>query len=553
MTTENDVSLSLLMTEVGEAIVYADHQWVVRYCNDVYLNGLGLGREQVIGKTPMDYQPNFSRSIFYALMEQVFRDGKAVAQIGYSTILRRWLLVRAFPLKNGALMLANDASESIVKQHLLAGKAIKDPLTGLPNKLGLTTAVDELLKANKPFTLIILGLDRFRSINDALGHAGGDMALLEISSKFQSATEPDETLYRLSADEFVVLKKQGLSGIEKRFAVFKKVAETPILLHGQSFVLSSSAGISSFPNDGADSELLLKRASLALHKAKIFGRGKLYLYVDGMETESQLQAQTESDLRRAIEDNEFRLVFQPKGDMATGQVIGAEALIRWNHPTRGLLSPISFLGVAEECRLMREIDLFVLREAARVNATWRGFGIECPVSINLSTEMLSDRGLIALVKDVFHDQNVPLNMLEIEIPEGVLMAELESSIEILASLREMGVRISMDDFGTGYSSFSYLARFNIQTLKIDRSFISGLDVSTINIKIVRAIIQMARSLELEVVAEGVETLGELNKLKELHCNTVQGYFYAKPMTSEDFISFFMIKNAVRNRMSPFSI
>lgn len=533
----DEVTLNSLMNQAGEAIAFANYDWVVQYCNDAYLKGLGLTRGDVIGKTPFEYHPGFERSIFFEMMDFCAKKRQPISKIGYSTIVKRWLMVRVIPLAHGALMLANDATENVIKQYHLAAEAVKDQLTGLPNNLALINQAENLIKEGKHFSVMTLGLDRFRNINDAMGHSGGDMVLLETSSRLQSATKTHETLYRLRADEFAILSTQDADGIIQRFNQFKQATETPILLHGHSFALSASAGVSLYPADGSDPDELLKRAGLALRQSKNSGRGKLSLYASELESETQLRLEIESELRSAIKNRELHLVFQPKGDIASGRINGAEALIRWNHKSRGFLSPAAFLPIAEDCHLMKEIDGFVLKEALSTISEWRRRGLEYPISINLSIDSLCDHGLIARVKDALQESETPPHLLEVEIPEGTLMSDFNSSIEILNQLREMGVRISVDDFGTGYSSLSYLARFPIHTLKIDRSLIIDINENITNQKIVRAIIQMAHSLQLDVVAEGVETEMELKKLKRNHCDTVQGYFFARPMSSDKFIEF----------------
>lgn len=551
--TNDAASLAALLSAVNETVVYADYNWVIRYCNDIYLTSLGLKREEVIGKTPFEYHPNFHRSVFHDMMEQCRRDHKPGSKIGYSTMTNRWLMVRVFPMSDGALMLANDATEGIVKQYQLAAQAIKDPLTGLPNALGLTSEMDVMIKDGKPFSLMLLGLDRFRFINDALGHAGGDMVLLEVTSRFQTSAEPGETLYRIGSDEFAVLRRQGGPLAEDSFSKFKESAELPVVLYGQSFVFGVSAGICVHPSDGHNAEELLRRAGLALRRAKRVGRGVACAYVQGLESETLLRTQLETEIREAIKEDGFHLVFQPKIDLSSGRVIGAEALIRWHHPSRGFLSPAAFLPIAMECHLIKAIDSYVLKAALGAVATWSGYGVDCPVSINLSIESLSDSRLVDQVTEALRQSNLEPALLEIEIPEGAMFNDVDSSIAILERLRGKGVRLSIDDFGTGYSSFSYLAKYPVQTLKVDQSFVAGIDVTPTHHKIVKSIIRMAHSLQLEVVAEGAETLSEVNVLKALHCNTVQGYFFSKPLELTDFIKFTMEQNASVPRMRVTSI
>src|SRR5262252_3886513 len=279
-----------LLAQAGEAIVYVDANWVVRYCNSVYLSNLGMSQADVLGKTPFDYFPNFKRSIFYESIERCRRERKPTAKIGYSTALDRWLMVRVFPTGEGMMMLANDASESVVRQYQLAQQVLRDPLTGVSNKLGLVNDLEGLFERNEAFSLLVIGLDRFRSINDALGYAGGDMALLEVASRLQTATMPGEQLYRLNGDEFCVLQKQQESElIEFRANVLMQVAREPLTLHGHRFVLGATAGTVVRDFECCDPEQMLKRAALALRHAKKTRRGGLVTYEPGLERSSQLR------------------------------------------------------------------------------------------------------------------------------------------------------------------------------------------------------------------------------------------------------------------------
>lgn len=552
----NDINiLGNLISLSGEAVAFSDYNWVVRYCNDVYLKNIGLTRDDVIGKTPFEFIKGFERSIFFKALDEFSRDRKPISKLGFSTILNRWLMVRIFPLENGALMMANDATDAVVLEHQLATQATIDPLTGLPNKLRLMIRIEDLIKADQRFGIMNLGLDKFRGINESLGYAGGDKGLMEIASIFQSITLPDEELFRLNSDEFIVLKENGFENAGERFNQFKQSIKAPITLNGKNFIIGVSSGSCICPDDGSDPELLIKRAGLALRRAKQQKeqRGLLHAYVKSMEEELCHRVQLEEDLREAVRTKAFHLVFQPKGDFKSGDTIGAEALIRWNHPTRGFLPPDAFLKVALGCGLMPAIDVFVLNKALDTTCHWRSLGIKSPVSINVSMESLSNRSLVEHVKQALARTGANPDMLEIEIPEGALMENIEMSLVVLADLREMGVRLSVDDFGTGYSSFAYLTKLPLDTLKIDKSFIRGMESVKANINIIKGIIKMAHSLQLEVVAEGAETQAEMDSLKKMNCDTVQGFFYAKPMSSADFIEFSMKKKMTKSTMSAMSI
>ena len=532
------LDLDHLLRHAGEAIVYVDDEWTVRYCNSIYLSNLGLSRAEVFGKTPFDYIPNFKRSIFYEVIERCRRESKPLAKIGYSIAIDRWLMARVFPVNGGVLLLANDASESVVRQYQLAQQVVKDPLTGVPNKLGLVNDLEGLLsEQSHAFSLLVIGLDRFRSINDALGYAGGDMALLEIASRLQSTTEPGEQLYRLNGDEFCVLQKHGAERLAERARALIDLAKQPLLLHGHRFVLGASAGCVVRDIECRDPEQLLKRAALALRHAKKTQRGDLVSYEPGLERSSQLRTELEAELRAAIEQQQLMLMLQPKGSLAEGTLVGAEALIRWAHPKRGLVPPADFLPLADEAGLMGTIDQLVLKQALTYISTLYAMGIQVPVSINLSVQSLGDVCMVDRVREALRAANVPPNLLEIEIPEGALMQDVDTSAKVLADLHRMGVRLSIDDFGTGYSSFAYLARFPVHTLKVDRSFVKDISTSDTSHKIVKSLVRLAHSLQLSVIAEGVEEANDMEILKRIRCDMVQGYAFGRPMPFDKFIEF----------------
>ncbi|HVQ04748.1 MAG TPA: EAL domain-containing protein [Burkholderiaceae bacterium] len=531
------LDLDHLLRQAGEAIVYVDDDWTVRYCNSIYLSNLGLSRGEVIGKTPFEYFPNFKRSIFYEVIERCRRERKPTAKIGYSTVLDRWLMARVFPVNDGMLLLANDASESVVRQYQLAQQVVKDPLTGIPNKLGLINDLESLFEQNHAFSLLVIGLDRFRSINDALGYAGGDMALLEVASRLQTETVPGEQLYRLNGDEFCVLQKQGAEGLHERAVALIDIAKQPLMLHGHRFVLGASAGCVVRDIECRDPEQMLKRAALALRHAKKTQRGGLVAYEPGLERSSQLRTELEGELRAAIEQHQLMLMLQPKGSLSEGTLAGAEALIRWAHPKRGIVSPAEFLPLAEDAGLMATIDQLVLKQALGHISTLYAMGIQVPVSINLSVQSLGDVCMVDRVREALRAANVPPNLLEIEIPEGALMQDVDVSAKVLGDLHRMGVRLSIDDFGTGYSSFAYLARFPVHTLKVDRSFVKEISTNDTSHKIVKSLVRLAHSLQLSVIAEGVEESADMEILKRIRCDMVQGYAYGRPMPFDKFVEF----------------
>jgi diguanylate cyclase (GGDEF)-like protein len=532
-----ELDLSYLLGQVKEAVVYADRDFVVRYANDVYLQGLKLTATDVIGKTPFEYLPSFRRSVFYEVINECHRLGRPHAAINYSVATNRWVLLRAMPCNGGALVLANDASEDMLKQFQLAQRATLDPLTGIANKVALVEQLDARLASGSPFSLAIIGLSRFGTVNDTIGFAGGDRVLVEIASRLQSASVDGEFLCRLNGDEFAVLAQHAGPEFNARVDALLVETRRAIQIQGHTIKLGSSAGLIASTQHEGSSEALLNRAALALRQCKRDGTRHTVWYEDHMETSSRRRAENEDELRKAIQEGAFTLALQPKGDMLDRRVVGAEALIRWPHPVRGVIPPADFLPIAEDCGLMVDIDRWVIKTALEHIAELKRLGLAIPVSINLSVQSLSDPNLVGDIQRALVAAGVEPALLEIEIPEGALMRDVATSSQVLNGLAALGIVISIDDFGTGYSSFAYLAKFPVSTLKIDRSFVDEMSSNTSSRKIVKGLIQLAHSLSMKVVAEGVETEQQMNQLSAMHCDEIQGFGYGRPMPFEQFCHF----------------
>ena len=532
------LELARLMDSVGEVVVYADQDWVIWYCNDAYLKQTGLKRSEVLGRTPFEFQPLFRRSIFYDPIEKCRVERRPMAALGYSTLLNRCLLMRVFPVDDGMMLLANDATESVIKQFQLAQTALEDPLTALPNKLALLQDVQAALEAGERLTIAMIGLQQFRAINDAQGFASADIAMIEIASRMQQATLPQERLYRLTADEFALVHP-CCSDIpsDERVAQLLEVTRKPLLLKGQVFNLGAAAGLVRAPEHGDEPEILLHRATMSLRQAQRRRGAEVEIYQAAMEASVRRRAELEVELRHALQTGQFKLAFQPKACMTGRHVMGAEALIRWPHPQQGMMSPGEFLPILEECGLMRDVDQWVLHTALDHLQDLLRQGIEVPVAINLSVDSLADPELVGKVSAALREKGVPAELLEIEIPEGSVMRDVDTSTRVLSALSELGVHLSIDDFGTGYSSFAYLARFPVQVLKVDRSFVNDMTTSDASRKIVAGLIRLAHSLSLRVIAEGVETRGQMAMLKRMHCDEMQGYGYSHPLQFEHFCQF----------------
>ncbi|MFL6618063.1 MAG: putative bifunctional diguanylate cyclase/phosphodiesterase, partial [Povalibacter sp.] len=436
--------------------------------------------------------------------------------------------------------------DAAINSHLRnANRA--DALTGLPNRIALSEAAETALvraaQRDGQLALLVLDVDRLKSINDSLGHEAGDQMLLELSRRLRSVLRHNDTLARLAGDEFTILATELRSARDAE-AVAEKVMEQlqkSFTFAGVDVHPSVSIGISTFPLDGETFDVLLRRANAAMRYTKDACRGSYRFYAAEMSTFTDDHLALESELRRAIETGQLELHYQPKVDISTNRVRSAEALIRWRHPQRGLVAPMVFIPVAEETGLIVPLGEWVLREACKQIRVWIDAGMTpVRVAVNLSAKQFRDADLAAVVKSALHDARLEPGFIELELTESAVMHNPQESAATLAKLSAMGVHISIDDFGTGYSSLSYLRRFPLDKLKIDRSFIRDLMKNPDDVSIVKAIISLAHSLRLRVVAEGVETAEQLDFLRQLGCDQYQG-FLCSPAVPPDVFAELMRK------------
>jgi diguanylate cyclase len=419
--------------------------------------------------------------------------------------------------------------------------ATHDLLTGLPNRVLLDDRFAQAMahadRDKRSFALLVCDLDRFKLINDSLGHRAGDDLLQEVARRLVSVVRAVDTVARFGGDEFVLVGN-SIADPGEAMRLGQRVIETlqaPIHIAGIDVRTSPCIGISIYPTDGTTLELLLAHADAAMFSAKQRGRGNIQLYEHGMLAGTEDRVQLESDLHSAVTLKEFELYYQPKVDTRTGAARSAEALIRWNHPKRGVVSPADFIPLAEDCGLIVTIGEWVIREACRQVKIWQQSGMpSLRVSVNLSASQFRETGLVESIRRALDEQDLKAQYLEVELTESAVMSDPEQSIAILEQLSAMGVLVSVDDFGTGYSSMSYLRRFPIDKLKIDRVFINEIVSRPQDASIVRAIVSLAHSLGLKVVAEGVETAAQLHFVKAAGCDEYQGYLFSRPLPAADF-------------------
>ena len=428
-----------------------------------------------------------------------------------------------------------------------------DSLTGLPNRRQFTERLARTLEIaqrhNRLAALLFLDLDRFKRINDTLGHSAGDHLLQEVSSrlltclrKTDCVTRPSEkpaesVVARLGGDEFIVLLGE-VSRVQDAARVARRIVEVlsePFVLQGQEVVVTSSIGITLFPFDGEDADTLLKNADTAMYHAKDQGRNNYQFYNETMNATAFERLVLEGNLRRALERQEFVLHFQPQVKLLDGQIFGAEALIRWQHPEMGLVPPGRFIPLAEESGLIVPIGEWALRTACEQMRAWQDEGLPAVrIAVNVSSLQFADPGFVATVDQILRATGLLPEHLDLEMTESILMGDVETSITSLQRLKQLGVWLSVDDFGTGYSSLSYLRRFAIDTLKVDRSFLLNVPDDPDHVAITSAIIALARSLHLGVIAEGVESPEQVRFLRHQGCNDAQGFLFGRPVAADEF-------------------
>jgi diguanylate cyclase (GGDEF)-like protein/PAS domain S-box-containing protein len=441
----------------------------------------------------------------------------------------------------GAVIVFRDVSAARAMAVQMMHSAEHDFLTGLPNRMLLNDRVNQAIAAaprhNKKVAVLFLDLDGFKHINDSLGHPIGDKLLQSIAKRLVDCVRSSDTVSRQGGDEFVVLlseMEQSEDAAISALRLLQAVAEAHTIdLH--DLHVTTSIGVSVFPDDGKDAETLIKNADTAMYQAKENGRQSYQFFKPAMNVRAVERQSIEENLRRALERQEFALHYQPKIDLRTGKISGAEALIRWTHPVRGPVSPAQFIPVAEDCGLILPIGQWVLREACKQARAWVDAGLPLSsMAVNISSMEFRDDNFLESVFAALSETGLDPQSLELELTESVLMKRAESAASVLKTLRARGVQIAVDDFGTGYSSLSYLTKFPIDALKIDQSFVRQISSTPDDTTIVTAVISMGRSLKLRVVAEGVETRDELAFLQARQCDEAQGYYFSRPVLPQQF-------------------
>ena len=421
-----------------------------------------------------------------------------------------------------------------------------DTLTQLPNRSffynSINQSISKVLRENTKFALLFIDLDNFKNINDSYGHNEGDKLLHIVGMKIDKVLREEDILARIGGDEFVVIVEE-INKIQDISVISSHIIETlkkPIKIGKNTHYIGASIGISIFPEDSDDATDLLKHADVAMYKAKESGRSNAQFYSSEMTKEVVEKVKLEHELRLAIEKDEFVIYYQPQVDGSTDELIGMEALVRWEHPDKGLVSPINFIPIAEDTGLIIHLDKLVMKHSMNQIALWYQKGLNPGVlSINLSVQQLQKKDFITSLKAIMQDSGCKPEWIELEVTEGQIMKNPEEAIEILKDISNLGVELAVDDFGTGYSSLSYLKRLPIDKLKIDRSFVKGLPDDEEDAGIARAVVALSKSLNISVIAEGVETKEQKEFVVEIGCKNIQGYFYSKPIPADEMERFLL--------------
>jgi diguanylate cyclase (GGDEF)-like protein/PAS domain S-box-containing protein len=550
---ERALSLSAAVFHyTGEGILVCDAEKRVVTVNRAYTRITGFPEDEVRGRVPLIFQPErYEPSVFASIWESVEREGYWQGEVfdrrRSGEVYTQWLSISRIDDENrGAsrgrryVAVFSDISGLKQAQERLSFLAHHDPLTGLPNRTLMQQRVQfALSRARRKETrmaLLFIDLDRFKVVNDTLGHAVGDELLKGAARRLVRSLREVDVIARLGGDEFIVLV-EDIVDAKAAAVVAEKIQlllSEPFLLQHQEVVTTSSIGISLYPADGHDLQTLLKNADMAMYQAKEVGRNGYQFFKAENNQRSLERLSLEAALRRAPERGELLLHYQPVVDVADGRVVGVEALVRWRHPDIGLVSPVQFVPLAEETGLIVNIGAWVLEEACRQTRLWHDKGHrDLTVAVNLSPRQFRQAGLQETVRNALWKSGLNPHFLELEITEGVLMQNVDEALRVLESFDEMGIHLLMDDFGTGYSSLSYLKRFPIHTLKIDRSFVSGLPGDADDAALAGTIVAMAHALKLDVIAEGVEKIEQLEFLREQRCERYQGFLFSAPKPADE--------------------
>lgn len=538
---------AVVFDSTREGVLVTDAQAVIVHVNPSFERITGYRSEDVLGKTPAILRSGRQDQAFYqrlwlALREQDVWSGEIWNRRKSGEIYPQWLHIRVVRNDQGQLThyvgVFSDLSSIKRSENELDFLAHHDSLTGLPNRVLLRERIEQALENGKDRTvagaLLLIDLDHFKHINDSLGHTTGDMLLKEVSKRLQHQLDERCLLSRLGGDEFAILVENDDPEAVARLS--QRILDgfnAPFDIHCQPIYISASLGVSLYPEDASDVDHLMQHADAALFQAKDSGRNAYAFYTRVLTARARAHVQVESALRHALDHDELRVHYQPVHDLASGRIVGVESLVRWQHPERGLVPPGEFVPVAEECGLIAALDNWVLKRACRQMREWQQRGVELEfVAVNVSSRLFNRGGLEERIANALEESGLEPRYLELEVTESAVMEDFEQSLNLLCRLRILGVNLAIDDFGTGYSSLMRLKRLPVHKLKIDQGFVAGLPGAVDDAAIARAIVALAQSMGLRVVAEGIEHQDQALFLREHGCDFGQGYWYGRPQPAE---------------------
>ncbi|OZG70714.1 signal transduction protein [Hahella sp. CCB-MM4] len=538
-----------LMETTPDAILVQDDSGIV-YLNTATVKLFGVQEnQQLLGASLLDFVARDNQEIVEQQLRHVCQDDQSqavplIVELFRADDSEMDVELRCIPISyHGAtsrMFVLRDVTEKRRQEAIIEFQATHDPLTGLPNRSlfygRVTQAINHAQRSGEKLAIMFIDLDKFKLINDTLGHNAGDELLRIMSARLKECTRDCDTLARIGGDEFVLLVDQAGSEAALTHLASRLIeaVSVPVSLLGYTHAISCSVGISTYPDDGDTVELLLKRADIAMYRAKDAGRNAFQFFTYQMQDRLNERLKLEICIKQALEKKEFYLHYQPQVDLRTGKIMGLEALIRWESAELGFVEPSEFIPAAEDSRQIIKIGEWVLRTVCSDLKSWKEQGISLvPVAINISALQFTGQNFVRLIKDVISQYDVDAKYLELELTETLSMSDPEASVALMRRLRGIGVSMAIDDFGTGYSNLSYLKRFPVNKLKIDRAFVSGLTNSPDDHSIVMAIIRMAQGLGLKTIAEGVETAGQLSLLAEQCCDAIQGYYFSRPISLKD--------------------
>lgn len=532
-----------------EGVLVTDTQGLIVHVNRAFMEITGYQCEDVMGQRPSLFKSGRHSAHFYQQMFQALEStgewsGEIWNRRKSGEVYPQWQTIRVIHDDQGQVShyvaVFSDISAMKNSEHELAHLAHHDPLTDLPNRLLFTDRAEQALASaqvhKRGCALLLMDLDHFKIINDSLGHNVGDQLLKLVAERLSGLFGPGVTLARLGGDEFAVLA-ESCPQVVQAAALAQRMLNAmkdPFIFDGNQLFISASIGISLFPSDALSAEQLLRNADSALFKAKSAGREGYALYTEELTAHAQHRVEIAGELRRALDQHELRVYYQPVHDLHDSRLVGVEALVRWQHPERGLVSPGEFIPIAERTGLIAEIDAWVMDQACRQMCQWLADGAPLSfIAINVSSRLFARRELYEQVAQVLHATGLDPAFLELEVTESAVMDDPEVALEQLHRLRELGLRLAIDDFGTGYSSLLRLKRLPVQKLKIDQGFVAGLPWDEDDAAIVRVVIALAKSMGMQVHAEGIEQVEQARFLLDQECDMGQGYWFGRPMPAQE--------------------